>query len=167
MSDIGIITFHDEDKATEVLKSLKKLEKERLVKLEDAVVVTKGADGKVKVKQTLDATGKKGAVSGGAVGLVIGTIVGGPIGGALLGAAAGAFAGKKIDYGIPDDKIKAVADALEDHSSAIFVKTTLTEKNRPILRQLMKNAGGTLFELELSDKAEADFNEALTEYSGR
>lgn len=167
MSDIGIITFHDEEKAKEVLKSLKKLEKERLIKLEDAVVVTKGADGKVKIDQTMDATAKKGAVSGGAIGLVIGTIVGGPIGGALLGAAAGAFAGKKFDYGISDDKIKAVADAIEDHSSAIFIKTTLTEQNRPLLRQLLKNAGGTLFELELSDSAEANFNEALTEYSGR
>ncbi len=167
MSDIGIITFPDENKAKEVLKSLKKLEKEKLLKLEDAAVLTKGEDGKIKVDQTLDATAKKGAISGGAIGVVIGTMVGGPIGGALVGAAAGAFAGKKIDYGIPDEKIEAVSEALENHSSAIFVKTTLTERNRPILRRLMLDAGGTLFELELSDKNEADFNEALTDFSGR
>jgi uncharacterized membrane protein len=167
MSDIGIITFPKEETAKEVLKSLKKLEKDKLIKLEDAAVITKGDDGKAKISQTLDATKAKGAVSGGAIGMVIGTMVGGPVGGALLGAAAGAFASKKIDYGIPNEKIEAVSEALENHSSAIFVKTTLTEKNRPILRRLMKDAGGTLYELELSDKAEADFNEALTEYSGR
>jgi len=115
----------------------------------------------------MDETKTKGAISGGAIGLVIGTMVGGPIGGALLGSAAGAFVGKKIDYGIPDEKIEAVSEAMEVHSSAIFVKTTLTERNRPILRQLMKDAGGTLFELELSDKAEADFNDALLSYSKR
>ena len=138
MSDIGIVTFHDENKAGEVLKSLKKLEKEKLLKLEDAAIVKKDDDGEVKITQTLDETAGKGALSGGAIGLVVGTMVGGPIGGALLGAAAGAFVGKKIDYGIPDEKIKAVAEAMENHSSAIFVKTTLTEQNRPILRQLMK-----------------------------
>ena len=120
MSDIGIVTFPEEDTAKQVLKSLKKLEKDKTIKLEDAAVVTKGEDGKVKVSQTLDETTAKGAISGGAIGLVIGTMVGGPIGGALLGAAAGAFTGKKIDYGISDDKIKAVSEALEDHSSAIF-----------------------------------------------
>ncbi len=167
MSDIGIVTFHDEKKAKEVLKSLKKLEKDKIIKLDDAAIVTKGEDGKVDISQTLDGTTAKGAVSGGAIGLVIGTMVGGPIGGALLGAAAGAFTGKKIDYGIPDEKIKAVSEALEDHSSAIFVKMTLTENNRPILRQLMKDAGGTLFELELSPESEANFNDALRGYSRR
>jgi uncharacterized membrane protein len=167
MSDIGIITFPEEETAREVLKSLKKLEKDKMLKLEDAAVITKGADGKAKISQTLDATKAKGAISGGAIGLVIGTMVGGPIGGALLGAAAGAFAGKKIDYGISNDKIEAVSEALEKNSSAIFVKATLTEQNRPIIRRLMKDAGGTLYELELSDEAEADFNEALTDYSGR
>jgi len=167
MSDIGIVTFHDEKKAGEVLKSIKKLEKEKLLKIEDAAVATKGDDGKVKISQTLDATKGKGAVSGGAIGLVVGTMVGGPIGGALLGAAAGAFAGKKIDYGISDEKIKAVTEAMENHSSALFLKTTLTERNRPILRQLMKDAGGSLYELELSEEAEANFNDALRGYSNR
>ncbi len=146
---------------------MKKLEKEKLLKLEDAAVVVKGEDGKIKVTQTLDGTATKGALSGGAIGAVIGTMVGGPIGGALLGAAAGAFTGKKIDYGISNEKIEAVAEAMENSSSAIFVKTELTERNRPILRRLMIDKGGTLYELELSDKAEADLNSALSSYSGR
>lgn len=167
MSDIGIITFHDENKANEVLESLKSLEKEKLLTLEDAVVLTKGDDGKIKVDQTMEATAKKGAVAGGAVGVMVGFILGGPIGGALVGAAAGAYAGKKMDYGIPNEKIEAVSEALEDHSSAIFIKTTLTEKNRQIFRQVMTDAGGSLYELELSDKSEADLNAALLEYSAR
>ena len=167
MSDIGIITFGEEETAKKILKSLKKMEKDKLIKLEDVAVVVKHKDGKYKVTQTLDETAAKGAVSGGAIGVVIGTMVGGPIGGALLGAAAGAFVGKKIDYGISDEKIKAVAKAMEKSSSAIFLKTELTRKNRPILRQLMKDAGGSLYELELSDQAEADLNDALTGHVAR
>ena len=167
MSDIGIVTFHDEEAAGNVLKSLKKMEKLHELKLEDAAVVVKDDDGNVKVQQTLDETKGKGALAGGAIGLVVGTMIGGPIGGALLGAAAGAFVGKKIDYGISNDKIKEVSEAMENHSSAIFLKLTLTERNRAILRSIMMDAGGSLYELELSDQAEADFNSALTEFGGR
>lgn len=167
MSDIGIITFEKEETASEVLDSLKKLEKEKILTLEDAAVVVKHDDGKIKVTQTLDGTATKGALSGGAIGVLIGTMVGGPIGGMLLGAAAGAFVGKKIDYGISNDKIEAVAEAMHNSSSAIFVKTELTDKNRAIIRRLMVDAEGTLFELEISDQAEVDLNNTLNEFTGR
>ena len=53
-SQIGIVTFDSVEKADEVLKSLEKLEKEKMVSLKDAAVVVKDSDGKIKVKETAD-----------------------------------------------------------------------------------------------------------------
>ncbi|MCA9951043.1 MAG: DUF1269 domain-containing protein [Anaerolineales bacterium] len=160
-SQIGIVTFDSEEKADEVLKSLEKLEKEKMISLKDVAVVVKDSDGKVKVKETADFSKKRGTVTGGTIGFVIGLMVGGPIGGALLGTAAGYFTGKKIDLGVSKDKIQAVTEGMENSSSAIFVQVE-SVKDAGILPNLMREADGTLYEIDLTDEHEADIDDALS-----
>lgn len=50
MSELVVVSFDDKYKADEVLLELLKLEQEYLVDLEDAVVITKNAQGKIRVK---------------------------------------------------------------------------------------------------------------------
>ncbi len=52
MSDLIVIAYDDKSKAEEVRSTLLRFQKKYLVDLEDAVVVTKTKDGKVRLNQT-------------------------------------------------------------------------------------------------------------------
>ena len=53
MSNLVVIAFEEEHKAFELRAELVKLQKEYLIKMEDAVVVTKDMEGKVKLHTVL------------------------------------------------------------------------------------------------------------------
>ena len=161
-SKIAIMTFDNEEKAGEVMASVKKLQKDNLVDLKDMVVVVKNQKGKIKVTETADFTKGRGVATGGALGFVIGLMIGGPIGGALLGGAAGYLAGKKIDLGVSNDKIKSVTDEMVDGSSAIFIQLG-SDKHADIIANLLGNSGGSLYEVDLTDEHEADIDDALAD----
>ena len=52
MSDLIVIGFSDEFKADEVLLDLRRLELDYLIDLEDAAIVVRNQNDKVRVKQT-------------------------------------------------------------------------------------------------------------------
>ena len=85
MSDLIVVAFDDEATAFELRAALVKLQKEYLIEMEDAVVVTKSADGKVALHQAVNLTAT-GAVGGGMWGALVGLLFLNP----LLGAAVGA-----------------------------------------------------------------------------
>jgi len=125
MTDIPVefivAAFQDPYGAERALEQLKEAQKERLIAIEDAAVLTKDADGKLRIKETGDMGGGKGAAIGGVVGGVIG-ILGGPLGiaaGAGVGAAIGGLAAKMRDGGFPDDRLRQVGEGLKPGTSAI------------------------------------------------
>ena len=73
MSQLIAVTYPDLFKAEEVRAKLWKQQREYLLALNDAVVVTKDAEGKVKLHQLMNLTAV-GAVSGGFWGTLIGMI---------------------------------------------------------------------------------------------
>lgn len=148
---IAVVTFQDTEGAGKLLDMLKDLEKQKLVELDDAVIVVKDVDGEVKVKETKDLTKAKGAAKGDTLGLVVGLMLGGPIGGVLLGAAAGALASRKVDLGIPKGKIDLLVQEMVDGSSALFVQGA--SKREGVMRAAMLQTNGTLHELELTEDA--------------
>jgi uncharacterized membrane protein len=154
---IAVVTFQDTEGAGKLLDMLKDLEKQKLIELDDAVIVVKDTDGEVKVKETKDLTKAKGAAKGGTLGFVVGLMMGGPIGGVLLGAAAGALLSRKVDLGVPKGKIDVLVEEMVDGSSALFVQGT--SKREGVMRSAMVQANGTLHELELSDQGVVDVNQ--------
>ena len=156
-SKFAVIIFDDEAKADTFLKGVKDLEKDQQLKINDAVVVKKDAKGKVKVHETTDLTVGKGAAGGSILGFVVGFFFGGPIGGALLGAAAGALLGKKLDLGISKDKMEAVEEAMQPGSSAIFLQ--LEAKRVDVLAAMVRDLGGDVVDLDISEDAEMEMNE--------
>lgn len=162
-----IVTYDSPGAAAKVLASLKEMEKQKRIYLEDAVGVVKDENGKLKVTETTDATPKKGAVVGGALGLVIGVIIGGPIGGALLGGLAGALLGKKIDHGVSNDQIQAVTDSLENSSSAVFVEANPDESNLDFLNKILEQENGKLYQLDVNPDAHADIKDSMTGFTAR
>jgi uncharacterized membrane protein len=120
MSDLLVFTFKDETGAVEMRDALVRMQKEHLVTLEDAAVVVRRQDGKVKVKQAVSLVGA-GALGGSFWGLLIGLLFWAPWLGLAIGAVTGAIAGGLTDVGVDDKFIKEVGNAIEPGHSALFL----------------------------------------------
>ncbi|MDX1412995.1 MAG: DUF1269 domain-containing protein [Candidatus Promineifilaceae bacterium] len=165
-STIIIVTFDDMDKAGQAYDSIHSMENENLVLLKDAEVIVKNAEGKISVKETRDVSTRRGVITGGTLGLIIGIVVGGPIVGLIAGGLLGAWTAKKIDLGISEDKIKSVTDDMKNESSALFLQIEKAEE-KDWLAAVIRESGGNVVELELSEDAEVAVNEHLTDYTAR
>jgi uncharacterized membrane protein len=158
MSTLVVIGYDDEFKAEEVRLKLRKLQKDYLIDLEDAVVAVKDAKGKVKLHQAINLTAA-GAIGGGFWGSLIGLIFLNPLLGAAVGATAGAVSGALTDVGINDKFMKELAAAMNPGSSALFV---LVRKATPdkVLEEV-KGTGGKILKTSLSHDDEARLEAAL------
>lgn len=158
MSQLIAVSYPDLFKAQEVRLTLIKLQKEHLIDLEDAVVVTKDAAGKIQLHQAVNLTAA-GAVSGGFWGTLIGMIFLNPIFGAAVGASFGAISGALTDLGIDDQMMKDVAAKLSPNTSALFVlvRSVTADKVVPEIQKF----GGTILQSSLSHDDEARLQAAL------
>ncbi len=158
MSDLIVVGFKDEFKADEVMNELRRLQSEYLVDLEDAAVVVRNQEGKVKIKQAQELVAA-GAVSGSYWGLLLSVLFFNPIF-ALVGAAAGALSGALSDIGIDDNFMRDLGSTIEPGTSAIFV---LVRKSTPdrVLADLSKFEGKVL-RTSLSKEDEAKLQAALS-----
>ena len=172
MADLVVVAYDGEDTADQVLNKLRQLQKEYLIDLEDAVVVVRDKNGKVRIKQavplvSLSAVG--GAAWGGLFGLLIGILFLNPLLGWLTGAAmcagAGALSGALADYGISDDFIKELGQTLQPGTSAIFmlVRRVNLDKALPELSKF----GGKIIKTSLTHEQEARLKSALEELQRR
>src|SRR5258706_5105068 len=111
--------FNDVNGASKALTSLKEAKKERLIEIEDAAVLTKDSDGKVRIKETADMRAGKGATIGAIAGGVVGLLAG-PVGWAALGGGViGGLAAKLHDSGFPDDRLRQLAEGVTPNSSSL------------------------------------------------
>ncbi len=159
MTDLAVIAYEDPYKAEEVRTRLRKLEREYLVDLEDAVVAVKDKNGKIKLHQMHNLTAT-GAVGGGFWGTLIGVIFLNPLLWMAAGAAAGAVVGALSDIGIKDPFMKEIADNLKPNTSVLFVlvRSTTPEK----VREELRGTGGTIIHTTLSHEREEKLQEALS-----
>ena len=158
MNTLIAVGFKDETTADEVILELRKLQREYLIDLEDAAIVIRNKEGKVKIKQTQELT-TAGAMSGGFWGLLFGLIFFNPLLGWAVGALAGAVSGALADIGIDDNFIREVGSTIEPGTSAIFV---LVRKATPdkVLEDLSKFEGKIL-KTSLSKEDEAKLQAVL------
>ncbi|HII91522.1 MAG TPA: DUF1269 domain-containing protein [Methanosarcina sp.] len=120
MSELIVFAFPNEKGASEMDEAINRLKKEQLITLDDAAIVVRNHDGKVKVKQAVDLVGT-GTVGGAFWGMLIGLLFWMPWLGMAVGAITGAITGKLTDYGINDDFIHKVAETIEPGGSALFL----------------------------------------------
>ncbi|QNT70178.1 DUF1269 domain-containing protein [Defluviicoccus vanus] len=169
MSDLVVIAFSGRDTADRVLNDLRSMQREYLVDLEDAVIVTRDDEGKLKLKQSVNLVGL-GAMSGGTWGALWGVLVGvlfmnplaGLLAGAAAGAGAGALSGALSDYGIDDNFIKKMGEVVCADSSALFVlfkKVTLDK----VLPEFEKFSGKVL-QTSLTNEQEEKLRAALSQH---
>jgi uncharacterized membrane protein len=158
MTDLIVIAFDDQFKAEEVRTKLRKMQKEYLIDLEDAVVAVKDNAGKVKLHQMYNLTAM-GAVSGGFWGSLVGLIFLNPLLGMAVGAGAGAVSGALTDVGIDNNFMKQLAGDFKNGSSLLFV---LVRKVTPdkVLAEL-QGTGGKVIKTSLTHEQEAKLQAAL------
>ena len=167
MSDLVVIGFDNPHEADRVLTDLNRLQKEYLVDLEDAVIATRDPDGKLRLKQSIDLVGA-GAASGGLWGAMWGSLVGllflnpliGMAAGVALGAGAGALSGKLADYGINDDFIRSVGEAVQPGTSALFILVRKIQPEKVLAA--MSHVRGRVIRSSLSPEQERRLQEALS-----
>jgi uncharacterized membrane protein len=118
------ISFDDQFRAQEFLSAVSRLHSHNSIRLVDAVVVTKGADGRTRVKETVDLQPGRAALSGAVWTGLLGLIIGGPVGwvaGLGMGAGAGMIAAKVVDVGVPDEWVQWFRDAVEPDTFTVVV----------------------------------------------
>ena len=151
MSDLVVLAFDTETGAAEMRDELIRLQKQKIVELEDAAVVVRKQDGKVKVKQAVSLVGE-GALGGAFWGLLIGIIFWMPWLGLALGALGGALGGSLTDIGVDDKFIKEVSNTIEPGHSALFL---LVRKATPDkLADELKKFDAKVLQTSLSEEDE-------------
>ncbi len=152
MSDLIVLTFKNETGAAEMRDTLVGLQKQKIVALEDAAVVVRKQDGKVKVKQAVNLVGA-GTLGGAFWGMLIGLLFWAPWLGLAIGAATGAVSGALTDVGVDDKFIKEVGEAIEPGNSALFL--LVSEATPDKLEDELKKFDAQVYQTSLSKEDEA------------
>ena len=147
------ISFDDNFRAQEFLTAATRLASQGHLILKDAVVVTKSLDGQVTVRETIDPSSKRSALSGALWTGLIGLLVGGPAGwlaGAAVGAGAGAVAAKVVDLGIPDEWVNWFRQAAEPGRATVALLVANLDHNA-LVDETARFSGAQLIYANLDD----------------
>lgn len=144
MATLIVMKFDQPDEAEQALQTLVPLQKQQLIRIMDAAVVSwpQGRKGPITRQHGLSTVGA-GALGGGFWGLLLGLIFFMPLLGAAIGAAAGAITGSFTDFGIDDDFIKQTRAKVTEGTSALFLMADteapdrVTEALAPLQPELM------------------------------
>ena len=158
MSEMIVFAFKDKTGAEAMRDKLVGLQKQQLITLQDAAVVVRKDDGKVKVKQAVSLVGA-GALGGAFWGMFIGLLFWMPWLGLAIGAAAGALSGKLSDYGIDDDFIKEVGSTIEPGQSALFLLISSWTEDK--VMDEIKDTETTVLRTSLSNEDEEKLKAAF------
>ena len=158
MSTLIAIAYPEEHQAREVMDTLKRLQTEHLIELDDAVAVVKDNDGRIRLDQAHSLTGA-GAAGGALWGMLIGLLFFAPFLGAAVGAAAGAIGAKFSDYGVDDNFARELGSRLQPGNSALLVLVRQATPDK-VLAEVGKY-GGTVLQTSLPSDAEQRLQAAL------
>lgn len=176
MSTLVAVAYDSEDRAAEVLKTLRRLERAQLLDLEDAVYTVKDRSGAITLHQTQSQVAegaRKRAVAGTVVGAMVALpmLVVGPIAalaGAVVvggaGVAAAVLGGERKDIGVNDDFATKLAAHTPPGSSALFVLVRKAEPEQVIAE--IGPYGGVVLQSTLTKAAERRLRKALKEREG-
>jgi uncharacterized membrane protein len=158
VANLVAIAYDDVPQAQQVMNTISELVKEHSLEVDDAVIVERRADGKVKLHQP--STAGAGAAGGALWGGLIGLIFLMPLFGMAIGAATGAAAGAASDYGVDDKFMKELGEKLPEGGAAVIVlvREATTDKVVPEIARY----GGHVIQSSLSTDQETALEHALS-----
>jgi uncharacterized membrane protein len=161
MATLTVLKFNDPKGAESALDKDKHLQKQELIKLHDAAIVT-WPEGKKrpKTKQLINMAGLAG-LQGAFWGMLFGLIFFVPFFGMAVGAAIGALSGKFADYGINDEFIKRTREKVTEGTSALFLMTSGAVKDKVV--DEMKDMDFEIIATNLSKEEEEKLQAAFGE----
>jgi len=160
MSNLVAVAYPDVATAEAVRTTLAQMMKEHLIELDDAVVVTRGEDGKVRLNQAVSTAGA-GAAGGALWGGLIGLLFLSPLLGAAIGAAAGGATGALADVGVDDKFMKELGTQLTPGAAALIVLVRKSTPDKVVPR--IAQYGGHVIQSSLSNDAEERLEAALNQ----
>jgi uncharacterized membrane protein len=158
MSHLVAIAYPDVATATEVRNRLMEMQRDNVIQMEDAVVVEKRSDDKIRLHQSNSSAGR-GAAWGPMWGGLIGLVFFAPFISMAVGAAAGATGGAMTDPGIDNDFMKQLGKNLQPGGAALFVLAIQTSPDK-IIAEIGQN-GGKVVKTSLSKATDEHLREAM------
>jgi uncharacterized membrane protein len=158
VSNLIAVAYPNVQTAEQVRSTLLELQTEKLIELEDMVIVTRNDKGKVKLHQSVS-PGAAGAAGGALWGGVIGLLFFAPLLGMAVGAASGGLAGSTTDVGVDDNFMKELGAKLDGDTAAliVLVRSSTADKVLPRIQEF----GGHVMQSSLSNEREAELRAAL------
>lgn len=149
------VSFDDDRDAYKALTTLKELDSQERVGVQEAVVVVRGEDGRVVEKDSADSMFMAGTAGGGLIGLLIG-IIGGPLG-MLIGGTSGLLFGSLFDLADIDETesaLGAISGSVKPGSTSLLA--VVTEQSPEVIDTAMSELGGTVLR-----RSEADVEDEI------
>ena len=160
MSNLIAIAYPDEATAQDVAATLKDLQREQTIQVDDLVIAVRTDDGKMKLKQSVSTAGT-GAAGGMLWGGLIGLIFLAPLLGIAGGGAAGAAGGAMADYGIDDKFMKELGERMPSGGAVLFVLVRQSTPDKVLPR--ISQYGGEVIHTSLDSETEQVLQDALRE----
>ncbi len=124
MATLSVLKFNTPTGADEMLTTLQSLQKQQLIQVQDAAIVSWPEGAKKPKTKQLQNMAATGAIGGAFWGMLFGLLFFIPFLGLAIGAGMGALMGHFADYGIDDKFIASVRDKVTPGTSALFLLTS-------------------------------------------
>jgi uncharacterized membrane protein len=154
MATLSVLKFQTTDGAGSALATLQSLQKQQLIQVQDAAIVTWPEGKKKPQTRQLHNMAGMGALDGAFWGMLFGLLFFVPLFGMAIGAAMGALAGKFADVGIDDRFIEQVRSQVTEGTSALFVMTSDAVVDRVV--EALRGLSPEIIASNLSAEQEAE-----------
>jgi uncharacterized membrane protein len=157
VNDLIVVVFDRLEDARTAMRTIRQLEREGLVQLEDSAIVERAEDGKVRVKNELSGATEMGAAVGALIGAVITFFF--PVVGMVVGGTVGALVGSMLRTGVEKDFVEEVKRQLSPGRSALFL--VIRHADADALVAAMRPFKGEVLQATLPSDVEEELREAL------
>jgi uncharacterized membrane protein len=152
---VGLV-FDNQAKADEIMAFVRELHARGTIRVRNAALLAKSADGTISVKERHDLDAKNGAVGGLVLGGVLGLMTGGIglVAAPVIGAGIGAVTGRVVDRGFDDTFLKSLAERMQPGRSGLLL--IVQSEWRVPLHDALKGRADIILQQELTDRLIAE-----------
>ena len=161
MATLTVWKFPTAEGAYVAEETLKDLQREELIQIHDAAIVTYPEGAKKPKTKQLSSLAGVGALGGAFWGMLFGLIFFVPLLGMAIGAGMGALMGSMTDVGIDDSFIRRMREEIQPGTSALFVLSSGAVVDR--VKQAFEGQPLMLVESNLSNDQENKLREVFSE----